>query len=170
MDVISAMVRSVGAANSTGNWYAALAMTLALPDICSGIENPTAASSKRYAAWFDAHVGERYVVMLGPERERKVFLSGGDCYALRCAFLHEGGDVTALQQARVALDRFHFCEPAPGWRIHNNMSQGALQVQVDIFCSDVCTGVEAWLKGLNASAASGRRAAALLRIYPTGQF
>lgn len=61
------------------------------------------------------------------------FLNGGDCYALRCAVLHEGSDDIVEQRAREALERFEFYEPAPGLRMHCNQIGVRLQLQVDLF-------------------------------------
>jgi hypothetical protein len=72
------------------------------------------------------------------------FLSGGDCYALRCAYLHQGEFGVLDQRARKALDEFRFTVPGDGL-VHNNRTDGALQLQVDIFCEQLCVAVEAWL-------------------------
>ncbi len=82
-----------------GNYYAALATTLNFPDICGWIVDPTVVSKARYIAWFDRYVAHHYVHCIGPDHERTVFLSGTDCYALRCAFLHEGREEITEQQA-----------------------------------------------------------------------
>lgn len=71
-------------------------------------------------------------------------MSGADCYALRCALLHEGSDSILRQYAREALERFAFVAPSPGREIHCNQLGTALQLQVDIFCEDVCKGVDRW--------------------------
>ena len=75
----------------------------------------------------------------------KVLLGGRDCYALRCSFLHQGlGDISN-QRAREVLPGFHFVRPLPGKNIvHRNIWYGALQLQVDCFCEDICVGVEQW--------------------------
>ena len=80
--------RGVENAVASANWYAALALALVLPDICGKLASPTQASSTRYAGWFDRFVRPRYTRGIGPARTPHVFLSGDDCYALRCAYLH----------------------------------------------------------------------------------
>ena len=126
------------------NWYAALTVSLVLPDICGKLEEPQATSSDRYPRWFDTFVGSRYVRPVGPARQAHVFLCGQDCYALRCSFLHEGTEEIGHQHARQVLDRFRFVVPPEGSVVHLNQKDGALQVQVDIFCRDICLGVERW--------------------------
>ena len=148
------------------NWYAALVTTLTLPDICGWLEAPTSGSRDRYQKWFDRFVAHRYTGRIGPSREQHVFLSGTDCYALRCAVLHEGVDSTERQRAKQALTKFHFVAPRPGLVNHCNQFNNALQLQVDIFCTDVCSGVERWeAEVLNASSEVQSRTSELLRVH-----
>jgi hypothetical protein len=42
------------------NWYAALSLTLALPDICGWLEDPSPPSQDRYVSWFDRFVAANY--------------------------------------------------------------------------------------------------------------
>ena len=72
----------------SGNYYAALTTALALPDICGWIENPSIGSKARYVAWFEKYVQDKYTRQPGYVVAGLVFLSGSDCYALRCAYLH----------------------------------------------------------------------------------
>ena len=94
------------------------------------------------------------------------WLSGPDAYALRCAFLHEGSDDITAQRAREALSRVHFVEPPRGFRVHmNGGATTTLQVQVDIFCEDVCVGAEQWWADHAASPSVKGQIPGLLRIY-----
>lgn len=76
-------------------------------------------------------------------------LSGLDCYCLRCALIHEASDDISSQHIRDTLDKFIFRYP-DGTRVtHRNSMNGLdrpsiLQLQVDIFCEDLCQGVEFW--------------------------
>jgi len=134
---------AVRAAVAQQNWHAALALSLALPDICGFLEKPGDGSQRRYVAWCNQHLVPRYTTSFG-DAQPHVFLSGEDCYALRCAYLHEGADEIVRQRARKALDAFVFVAPPPDWTIHCNQSGAKLQLQVNIFCEDVCQGVDAW--------------------------
>ena len=85
--------RAVEESLATSNWYSALMVALALPDIAARIDDPSKSSTKRYAEWVDRHLSPKYTKNIGPSPGTIYqFLGGGDCYALRCAFLHEGGD------------------------------------------------------------------------------
>lgn len=149
------------------NWYAALSLALALPDICANIERPDDGSTSRYIDWYNRYVKEKYTGHLGPDREEHIFLCGEDCYALRCSFLHEGGEDISEQRAHEVLENFHFIvPPANGLIIHMNQKGTALQLQIDIFCNDICKAVTKW----NESEVTGNeeyqeRTKSLLTIY-----
>jgi hypothetical protein len=139
-------LHSVQIALKAGDWYGALSTALTLPDICGRIEAPEQGSKARYIDWFNRYLRDHYTAQIGPERKPHVFLHGEDCYALRCSYLHEGGGTIIEQRARKALDSFHFITPPPnGSLVHMNQSNNVLQLQVDIFCKEMCAAVEQWM-------------------------
>lgn len=152
-------INAVRQSIATENWYAALGMALTLPDICGRLTDPEIPSGKRYAAWWEEYVQERYTV---PDH---VFLSGRDAYALRCAYLHEGRDDVAEQRAREALSSFVFVAPRPGWNVHCNQRDDILQLQVNIFCGDVCDGATAWMESHRDDEAVQERLRGLIEIH-----
>jgi hypothetical protein len=158
-------VRSVEIALQSQNWYGALSTALTLPDICGRLSDPTASTKFRYVAWFDKYMLPKYESFIGANRQHHVFLSGRDCYSLRCSILHEGGDSIAEQSARQALDRFHFVSPRPNWTVHCNQSDSVLQLQVDIFCHDICAGVRHWMADVAADTRIGERMGGLLIVH-----
>jgi len=141
-------IEAVGRALEDKNWYAALITALALPDIAGWVESPNEPSGRRYAKWFGRFVQPKYTHGIGPHRDEHVFLSGNDCYALRCAILHEGRDVITEQIARDALEGFQFVAPPPNGCVHMNQSDNQLQLQVDQFCADIVDGVREWTSKL----------------------
>ncbi|WP_395659779.1 hypothetical protein [Nocardioides sp.] len=141
------LIRAARQAVQQGNWYAALSLALTLPDICGKLENPSHRSRQRYVTWCDAYLVPKYTHLIGSDREPHVFLHGDDCYALRCAVLHEGADDILEQHARKALTAFRFVTPPRGGgQIHCNQINSILQLQVDVFCEDVCQGVDTWIE------------------------
>ncbi|MDZ7993125.1 MAG: hypothetical protein RM022_025760 [Nostoc sp. EfeVER01] len=64
----------------------------------------------RYLNWYNSYIKEKYTGIGGRWNEEKeyvydenaksIFLSGEDCYALRCAYLHNGLDEITEQKAR----------------------------------------------------------------------
>ena len=92
------IIKSIEKSLRDKNWYSALILSLVLPDICGKFEDAGKSSSQRYPEWFDKYLGEKY----------KGDLSGKDCYALRCAFLHEGSSNIEGQNAKDEIDEFVF--------------------------------------------------------------
>lgn len=127
----------------SNNWYGALALSLTLPDICGGLENKPQ-GKERYSKWFEKYFNTKY----------KGFLTGNDCYALRCSFLHEGTNNTEQQRAREILDNFIFIPKGShcNW-IHQSVvgdpkydNKSILQLSVERFCLDIVEAVRVWSK------------------------
>jgi hypothetical protein len=147
------LVDAARLANKQENWYAALAIALTLPDICGRISYPGLTSGNRVAKFFDKYMAHHYVC--GPTYFPIVSMTGGDFYALRCAFLHQGEFDLQGQTARKILADFVLISPKVA-NMHNNLSastidsdgkfiNGTLQLRVDTFCEEICAAVEAWL-------------------------
>ncbi|ARK08836.1 hypothetical protein A6C57_00120 [Fibrella sp. ES10-3-2-2] len=188
------LIDSVQKSLTTGNWYAALSLSLTLPDIAGKVDSPNAPSGRRYADWFDTYVGGEYKTInshaelmrlaggdfdkihgiwnqyrqegrMGELNKEQIFLSGNDCYALRCAFLHEGNSDISAQRAKDILDDFAFVAPSKsGNVIHCNQSGNKLQLQVDIFSKDISDGVVKWLAAISGDAQKQARLNSMLMI------
>jgi len=119
-------------------------VALTLPDIAGKIDDPQKASGARYIDWVEKYLSPAYTNKIGFSGALHKFLSGGDCYALRCAFLHEGSDDVSKQRAAQALEKFQLVAPRPRMLIHKNQAGKKLQLQVDVFCRDVVAAVKTW--------------------------
>jgi hypothetical protein len=149
----------------TSNWYSAIAISLAIPDICAKITDGIKSNGTKYAKWFDYYVGENYKTKYTSnqlEMTKKYStiedynrllkgtkLSGNDCYALRCAFLHEGSGEINSQRAREILDEIKFLEPNYQMNMHGSIINNKLVLHTDEFCTHILQGVENWEKELN---------------------
>lgn len=159
-------IKSVKLSLATGNWFSALFVSLSLPDICGKIESlPDTGSKARYQAWFTKYMARHYTSEIGPGHDLHVFLSPTDCYALRCALLHEGEDEIGNQPCRKVLDRFHFTINSAQNYIHCNQVNNVLQLDVKIFCEQICQGVEQWLKNMAGNKDVQTQLASLAVIY-----
>lgn len=127
------------------NWYSALTLALALPDICANVCSPDEGSQRRYVRWYNQYMLQKYTHRIGADEVEHVFLRGEDCYALRCALLHEGSHDISEQRAQKVLENFSFVVPPKGWQVHMNQMNTSLQLQVDIFCRDICESVHKWI-------------------------
>jgi hypothetical protein len=165
-DLIKALESSV----ANKNWYGSLFVALSVPDICGYLESPTERSQARYERWFERYMLSSYSSHIGPEKTPHTFLSPSDCYALRCALLHEGREEITEQRAREVLDRFHFIEPPPlGSRIHCNQINNVLQLQVDIFCNDILDGLRKWVQDVQDVPEVRKCIGSVLKVYPFNQ-
>jgi hypothetical protein len=130
------------------NWYGALFLALTLPDICGKIQYPQAKSEERYVKWFQKYLDDKYTREVGPKRQKHIFLSGEDCYALRCSLLHEGSDAISSQRCKKALDSFLFLTKGAHCNWCNVNKHTFLELNVTNFCEDICEAVEKWLNDL----------------------
>jgi hypothetical protein len=135
---------------TTNNYYAALSLALTLPDIAGWIRSPEDGSRRRYTAWWNEYVLPQYRGLTE--------VSGSDAYALRCAFLHAGSDITENQRAAEAIRRFKIVQPVvPNISIHMNQMDNSMNIQVDAFCMEILNGLDRFYEDLaNDSAMAGR--------------
>jgi hypothetical protein len=135
---------SISRALADKNWNAALFITLSLPDICSRLESDdNRTNGKKYAAWFDKYMKATYTIDM-PSGEH-TFMSGDDCYVLRCSMLHQGFSDVSHQAKKGVLDKFHFSSlPMHRIQIANTLHLNAAQ-----FCSELMVGVDAWFEDFN---------------------
>lgn len=147
--MINTYIESIREAINQENWYAALAFALALPDICGGIEYPNEQSSKRrFIDWYDKYVIPRFHEVFSNGKGH-LLLSGSDCYALRCSFLHNGSENISDQRAQEVLHTFYFIEPLANWKFNTRTRDKMLIMQVDRFCNLICNTAEEWLANIN---------------------
>lgn len=130
-------------------WYAAFSLMLTLPDICGKIEHPDLGSKRRYVEWFDKYVAPKHVYTPSTRHTGIIlvpipFLSGNDCYALRCAFLHSGTADLSGERVREVLSRV-FVSANSG--LHMNRVNNILQIDVGLFGKEIIEGVREWLEG-----------------------
>lgn len=123
------------------NWYAALFVALALPDICGCVEKPLQKSGVRYKWWFNKYM-TKYTENI------RVPLSGDECWMLRCSILHQFTDTIDMEKTTRKLGRFELIAVnLQNWSVNTNSTMGeSLTVQLDIieFCTDLCNAVEEW--------------------------
>jgi hypothetical protein len=158
------LIDAIRKAIATENWFGALFMSLALPDICSALEQPARKVGERYRDWFRRYLASKYddpPTWAGiPVR-----FTADDSYLFRCSLLHQG--MAEDDKQRTTFDRIHFVEPPGNFNvIHQNMMGDTLQLQVDIFCEDYCRAAERWLHDVETDAEIQQRMAKLITIHP----
>jgi hypothetical protein len=147
-------------AMEAGAFYSALALSVAIPDICGAIEYPDEKLvGKRYRDWFDLSC---YML--------QSYLSAADCYAIRCSYLHQGidefGGPSAIA-ARLTHIEFTIGKAAGGWSLsflpsaQGPEAKGAVRIPVEDFCRDMTTSGHTWYK---SRASDQRVTSALARL------
>lgn len=131
----------------TENWYGALFIALAIPEICGNIMYPDLNDGKHskeiYEKWFDAYLSKFYIKDTKRGKD-VIFMKPSDCYALRCSLLHTGMDDTKKQRVKHDINKFHFSAK----HFHLLKSEGRLILNVTRFCEDVIHSVEQWNKDI----------------------
>lgn len=132
--------KAISDALDADNWFAALSLSLMLPDICGALETPSAGNGERYKRWFTQWIQPTYTISVAGSPH--TFLTAADCWQLRCSYLHAGnGEI----KTKATLDSFHFIQPpGNGNVVHRNQSGGVLQLQIDVFCRDFIDAVMRW--------------------------
>lgn len=143
------------------NWYVALFVSLTLPDICSALEYGKT-SGEKYANWFEQNLSQY-----------KGFLSGNNCYALRCALLHFGKDDISDQKKQEVLEHYVFLTKGAHCNlfkdcVFNGEKKSFLQLNVQIFCKDICKAVKDWLVSSSTNSAIQDRLKATIEIHEPG--
>jgi hypothetical protein len=150
------IIEQIRTANNHGLYYVALFSALALPDICAALESADGEAKKaKFIAWFDAHVAPRY----------NGSLDGEACYYFRCSMLHQG----STQHAKGHFSRIIFLEPNnSGITLHNNILGDALNIDVSIFCEDICSCIEDWWSNASEQPVVQVNFSRFVRRYPKG--
>lgn len=103
--MVEIYVNDIENALKNKSYFSALAMSLALPDICGAAEYPNETSTaKRYIEWYNKYLGEYMSDDCG-----NPYLSGEIVYNLRNTFLHAGSpniDSNKIKDEANQLDGF----------------------------------------------------------------
>ena len=134
-------------------YYLALQSCLSLPDICASLDSEDGRTTgAKYAKWYDENVnGNSY-------------LSGKDCYMFRCSALHQGH----TQNKNSRFSRIIFVEPNPSFFMHNNIINGALNIDINVFCNSILEAVEKWIPEQHNNDLFLKNYELLIRRYPNG--
>lgn len=136
-------------------YYIALQSTLTLPDICGALQSTDGTATKaKYIDWYNTYF------------LKKTFLSADDCYYFRCSNVHQGK--TTHQNS--TYSRILFVEPSEKKSIvlNNNIINGALNIDVNIFCTDMIASVRNWLTLVKNDQTFQKNYSSFIKRYPNG--
>jgi len=136
-------------------WYAALVLTLTLPDICAALESADGRSTpERYKAWYDAWLKKKY----------NGLMSANDLYFLRCGVAHQA----KFLHPAMHYQRIFFTLRPNGMFFHKNIWRGALNLDLPWFCKDVIESVEEWFAQKKTDPIVQKNLANLVQFHPNG--
>lgn len=151
------LLDQIEASYKLGHFYVALFCCLVLPDICGAISSADGtARGQRYKDWFDKYVAPKY----------DGNFDGGNCYAFRCAALHQGKS----EHQNLGYKRVIFLAPTDGAQafMHNNVLNDALNVDLVEFCKDVVSAVRQWMHDEASNPDFQKNMATVLKRYKGG--
>lgn len=130
---------------SDENFYAALFMILTVPDICLSIKMGKHVGAD-YERWFDKNMPQY-----------KGYMSGKDCYAFRCAILHEGKSDVLNQSKKDIIDKFEILSKKESSHLiymRGNTYNGVIQatkliLNLHTFCNDLINSAEKFIEENN---------------------
>ncbi len=103
--MIEVYVQEIATCLKNRCYFAALALSLTLPDICGAEEFPHEASvTKRYINWYDKYIGDNE--RKERDTEDSSYLSGEVIYNLRNTFLHQGNPTINKDKVKAKENRF----------------------------------------------------------------
>jgi hypothetical protein len=125
------LLNEINAAVAHGYPFLAIAMTVALPDICvSLISEDGRSTGERYKAWCAENLGDEFS-----------FLTGEDLWSIRCGVLHNGrfGDL------KHDVARVIFGLPGAHTFVNCKMNDAYFYSAVD-FCLNFTKAVHGWME------------------------
>ncbi|OKP29398.1 hypothetical protein [Serratia fonticola] len=140
-------IESVERSLDSENWFAALFIALALPDICRSLERPNIGNGETgrwYKDWVSRYIEDKYI---NSSFEECKFYAD-DFWLYRCSCLHSGLDA----ENKKRMMKFNFTPPlSAAAEVHKNYVGDRLQLQIDIFCRDMVEAVRTWLQDMNGN-------------------
>ncbi len=155
--MLTPMLEEIRTAVSGHMIWSALALTVALPDICAAMETPKQKPGTRYQRWYEQWVDEE-----------KAGLDAAECYKLRNAILHSGTTWQHLGNR----PRPVFFHPDRSGTMHNIIlkrgGRTVLAVDLVLFCNAIVGAVERWLESKRGNAAVQNNLRYAIRVHPDG--
>jgi hypothetical protein len=155
------IINSIREAIKNRNWYAALIVSLTLPDICVTLTDGKTNGDK-YAEWFENNLSQY-----------NGYLSGNDCFALRCSLLHQGKDDISDQRKRKVLEHYVFLTSGSHCNLirdcfFNGIKKSFLQLNVGNFCGDICNAAQVYLDKIASDPSAVKRIRETIEIHEPG--
>lgn len=156
---LTAMLKEVLHSVDAGQAYSALALALTLPDICGFIEYPKLRGP--------GQIGERYQLWCN-EWGKILTIDGANCWALRCAYLHNGvDDFSGTSAKKASFKRVQFTVgKVDGVWSSQAQSDGTVRMPHETFCRDMVGAADGWQRKRQHDPAVAQALSELLEIQP----
>lgn len=152
------------------NYFAALIMALTLPDICCSLADENKKTTgKKYSNWFKNYVGHHYTSQIGSNMEEIIFLSGEECFALRCTYLHKG--TNNIEDEKIVKDYMNKSSKIEFVAEMNSdcvKMNDILLLKLELFCYRIIEGVTKWLKDSEGNDIINSHMKEIPKIYTKG--
>lgn len=149
---VSQFIDSVKHSLDNNNYFAAIMVSLTLPDICSKIEyGNTEGNKKRYEKW----IRNYFLHMLNKEIKNIDYLTPENIYQLRCSMLHEGSNKAKTNLNTLNIDEIIPYKNDVDWDyiaisdtkiLSTSEKKTTLFLDVEFFCKQILNSVENWLE------------------------
>jgi len=141
-EAIQQFIISINKSIESKNYFAALFIALAIPDICGGLEDRNAKNRERYVNWFNKYIGINYR-----------YINGNAIWKLRCSCIHSGTHLDnkvndALSGAELLLVTYEE-SPFHDSYIRLTPSESYVFLRIDVFCEDICLSINKWLEDVS---------------------
>ncbi|AYC18968.1 hypothetical protein DZA65_02079 [Dickeya dianthicola] len=174
------------------NWFSALFIALAMPDICGSIETPKEKNGARYRRWFNENLEQHYIFktaydttkLLRPQEIERLELtaehnaeSAKILDKLKNHIIPEQILLTAEKcyalrnsclhsgMSKDERRKFAFIPPLDGGGgSHLNFINDTLVIRIDKFCEDVCLAVDNWFESKKGDSEIQNRISELLEV------
>ena len=170
-----ALVDQIEASLGSRLYFLSLYTALTVPDIAGALSSDNGeATGPKYARWFEDWVRPRFfetvLASLPPEHRQHIEpmvnpLSGDACYRFRCSLLHQGSS----QHPKSPFKRIMFIEPgATNTIFHYGVLDGALCIDLNLFCREMIAGTRIWLMQAEHDANYIKNYESFVRRHPDG--
>jgi hypothetical protein len=160
-------------------YFISLMTALAIPDIAGALDSPDGrATGASYESWYEKWVRHQFIKVRAAHLPRDIadlltaedpntlgLLTGQACYSFRCSLLHQGRMNLRRDDG---YSRILFILPRGPIRGHNNVVNGALNIDVIQFCEEVIAGTREWLDQVETTSLYQKNYNEFAHLYPNG--
>ncbi|MGX1745036.1 MULTISPECIES: hypothetical protein [unclassified Brevundimonas] len=144
---------------NAGLFYAALSITVSIPDICCTLEGKAPVNWETYKAWFRENV------------RRYQNFGADECWEMRCGVVHNAR-LMGGKDKRSDFDRILFTPPGSPFQLHDSVTEmhgeRILYMAAVPFCHEIVADARAWAARNAANDAVLANLPNVVRLRPNG--